>query len=404
MPFDQLLDENNKPIINYQSCISEGTQFFRYFGLLYLLNIQNKLFCVPMSGETIKTLNNNQSYFLRWISTNNELLHDKIFDKNLKKCLLQTESRFIVISLSLKGRQDHANYIIIDNKLDDNNKKTAIRIEPLGFGNTPCYYNPTELDTQILKYLKTLDNDNITLVGNEATISNIGPQSIECSERREYNHDQIFPNQGLCATFSFLIIYTFFHLYLKTEDKDTDAGTKLFENILGQMNFNFIYSAYPGWVEELGVSMNQKILDGIYPIFVQLLEIYSINRIETRNNKSDAKINNILKHYNIDKELDPSMRSIIQQGMYDTIIHIINNSRLDNDTKNEIFTIYGINFDNLLNHVKIKDTIQLISKSPSPSSPPSKRQRKAKGAKKTRKKLRKRYTRKKKYKKKNHKK
>ena len=368
LPTLHFLDDKGMPIYNIDESISSGTISYRYFSLLTLLNIFNKsgpLVCSPISS-------NPDTSFLNWNVSKEILKYNEDFVIKLKECFT-SKARFIIITLRLIRLEiQHANYILIDRgfNFEKIQNITAIRIEPMGFCNTCETYKPTQLDTKIKEFFHEVLGGEIlvTLLNEEALISKIGPQSIEIQERLFCKRDQIFYNKGLCASHSLAIVYSLFENIIKKKiDISIIEGEKLFEALFGLITFDFLYSGGNEWVEQYVVALNQAITKENELMYLQLGEIHSIGKpITRRGTRSDLLIPTLLEMGRI----KASYAGREDDGSTDKVIinnynYIMKHSSIDQKHKDEIFTIYGINIEKLMQLYS-----ELVS-IPPPLSPPS---------------------------------
>jgi hypothetical protein len=351
-----LLDKDGTPISSNVEYISGGSELYRYLGLANLLQDINTssgsfLVCTPFSYQL-------QDIRLRW--SGRELQKTTVFDQKLIECI-QSPSRFIVITLSLRGgRSAHANYILIDKGININESSvfTAIRLEPHGFCNTSEQYRPIELDATLKEYLRQISNGKIQLIDNDDVLTVHGLQKYEIAYRAD--SCQLIPNQGLCATHSFLILDLFFKFVNKKipinffwlkegghkdyVDISGKEGLQLYSAIFTAVNMAIIYPKDKSWIESTAVALNQQITELNNILLIQLAELLSVSRSRTRlGTPADRIITNIL-----------GTSSRIPAGTctetwHDAVFialfeYIIKNINLSKQQLNELFTIYGINY------------------------------------------------------------
>jgi len=351
-----LLDKDGTPISSNVEYISGGSELYRYLGLANLLQDINTssgsfLVCTPFSYQL-------QDIRLRW--TGRELLKTTVFDEKLIECI-QSPSRFIVITLSLRGGgSGHANYILIDKGININESSvfTAIRLEPHGFCNTAEQYRPIELDATLKEYLRQISNGKIQLIDKDDVLTVHGLQKYEIAYRAD--SCQLIPNQGLCATHSFLILDLFFKVvngkipinfaWLKegdtTEHIDISKteGLQLFSNIFSALNMAILYPKDKSWIESTAVALNQQITELNNILLIQLAELLSVSRSRTRlGTPADRIITNILG------TAARIPAGTCTETWHDAVFialfeYIIKNTNLSPDQLNRIFTIFGINY------------------------------------------------------------
>jgi len=354
-----LLDIHGRPNTSRVDYISGGSELYRYLGLANLIqNINvtngNQLVCTPFSYKI-------RDIRIRWNSS--ELLKTPVFDEKLKECI-QSPARFIVITVSLfLAHSGHANYILIDKGFLGNASPEfmAIRLEPHGFCNTAKQYNPTELDRQLKEYLRSISDGKIQLIDNEDDLTMRGLQSYEIAYRTD--SCQLIPNQGLCATHSFLILDLFFKFatkkipinfyWLKEGDRSNyvditnNEGIKLFNDVFSALNMAILYPKDQAWIETVAVELNKEITDRNNFLLIQLAELLSIGRRGTRSGASTNRVIHSILH-TVAQIPGDTCTEIWHDAVFITCFeYIINHTNLTQLELDNIFTIYGINYNAL---------------------------------------------------------
>lgn len=215
--------------------LSRGTNAFRLFGVLYLLNEYKYYVSSPISNISFDEIH---SYSFVWqikddyasaaavsaasASTTNGVLHGSDRLKNsLIKCIKDEMSTFVIIPLKLKLMEsnNHANYIII-NKAN----RQIFRIEPHGYFKTRSSYQPKKLDFELNKFLiEDLIDDRSKILedytyidhnrDNKETYKGVNPQRLQIVDKKlmrekAEEEKEYFPDitWGLCMTWSIVLV------------------------------------------------------------------------------------------------------------------------------------------------------------------------------------------------------
>ena len=322
--------------------ISEGTSSYRYLGLISLLNYFNKskkFVCSPISS------NINESH-ITWNSNKNNLIKSNLFEEKLTVCVKNNESRYIVITLILQADINsirHINYILIDKGIKLNSP-IAVRIESRGIGKTLDKYNPDFLDNELSNFL--LKYGCAYLNQNDVDVMPQGPTILEVIERGD--KEQLIKNSGLCISHSFVILYLIFNLLNGTDLNDVDiTNEKIDTTMEGKTLFKEIFSSiysyfrWPGedvierWSEGHAIALNSIITKNNNAMLQQIIELYNINRPNTR------KISIYTTKYI--KNMTQSLGIEDNDSNKLSILNILNN--FTPEIKEKMVTIFGIDFE-----------------------------------------------------------
>ncbi|CAH6421419.1 Ankyrin repeat protein [uncultured virus] len=195
-------------INNVEFCTFTGVTLDVLVGLIYLLS-KHKNACSPISTnfllndelcnyyKTVGILTNTKCEFLNfeivWIYY--KLYFSTNFINNFKKCIDDSNKRFIIMPLGIELREgSHANYLLFDKKT-----KELERFEP--YGAQPPYkfdYNPNLLDSLIDNKFNDIDS-TIKFIRPLDYMPKIGFQYFDTIENKTKN---IGDPGGFCALWS----------------------------------------------------------------------------------------------------------------------------------------------------------------------------------------------------------